>query len=94
MKRIIYENQDGTIAVLIPAPDCLAALTEQAGSAEAALLLVAEKDVPRGLPYWIVDTEVIPTDRTERNQWRLDGTQGDPDGYGGESNEFPEGVLP
>lgn len=94
MKRIIYENQDGTIGILIPTPDCIDMLTAQAGYVDAALVLIAEKDVPHGLPYWIVDTAVIPADRTDRNQWRLDGSQGEPDGYGGESNEFPAEVLP
>lgn len=84
MQRIIYKNTDETIAILIPAPDALTFAT---------LEQIAEKDVPSGLPYWIVDESVIPTDRTARNQWRLDGTQGAPDGYGGESNEFPEGVV-
>jgi len=83
--RIIYKNADDTIAILIPTPEALVFATIEQ---------IAEKDVPFGLPYWIVDASVIPTDRTARNQWRLDGTQGEPDGYGGESNEFPGGVLP
>lgn len=84
MQRIIYKNADDTIAVLIPTPGALSFATIEQ---------IAEKDVPFGLPYWIVNASVIPTDRTARNQWRLDGTQGEPDGYGGESNEFPEGVV-
>ena len=85
MQRIIYKNTDDTIAIIIPAPEALSLATIQQ---------IAEKDVPHGLPYWIVATDVIPTDRADRDQWRLDGIQGEPDGYGGESNEFPEGVLP
>ena len=84
MQRIIYKNIDDTIAILIPTPDALTFATIED---------IAEKDVPFGLPYWIVDVSVIPADRTARNQWRLDGTQGEPDGYGGESNEFTEGVI-
>ncbi len=30
---------------------------------------VAAKDVPKGKPYKIVDTDDIPTDRTFRNAW-------------------------
>jgi hypothetical protein len=33
---------------------------------------IAEKDVPTGLSYKIVDVLDIPTDRTERNQWFID----------------------
>ena len=84
MQRIIYKNTDDTLAIIIPVPKALTFATIEQ---------IAEKDVPHGLPYWIVDTEIIPTDRTERNQWRLDGSEGDPHGYGGESSEFQEGVL-
>ena len=91
--RIIYQNADETISVLIPAPDCLVDLVARTGDLVEALKLVAEKDVPHGLPYWIVDTGMIPTDRADRDLWRLDGSQGEPHGYGGESSEFQEGVL-
>ena len=59
-KRIIYQNEDGTVSVLIPA-DC--GLTVEQ---------IAAKDVPTGSPYKIVDVVDIPTDRTERNQWVVD----------------------
>ena len=85
MQKIIYKNQDSSIAIIIPSEQALSFATIEQ---------IAEKDVPFGLPYWIVDASVIPTDRTARNQWRLDGTQGEPDGYGGEPDEFPAEVLP
>jgi hypothetical protein len=53
MKRIIYQNSEGGVAVIIP--------TE---SVELAL-----KDVPEGVPYEIVDVADIPSDRTFRNAW-------------------------
>ena len=59
-KRIIYQNEDGTVSILIPA-DC--GLTVEQ---------IAAKDVPTGSPYKIVDAADIPTDRTERNQWVVD----------------------
>lgn len=57
-QRIVFQNTDGTVAVVIPAPgftvqDCI-------------------KDVPAGAAHEIVDTTVIPTDRTFRNAWKHD----------------------
>lgn len=90
MNRIIFENADGSLGVITPMPACIELLAAQLeGGIDAALSLIAEKDVPKGLPYWIVPTDLIPTDRTDRQQWRLDGSEGDPHGYGALSNEFP-----
>lgn len=62
MKRIIYPTPDGGVAVLIPAPEWLA---EEGNTIEA----LAEKDVPAGIEYKIIDTTDVPTDRTFRNAW-------------------------
>ena len=43
-------------------------------------------------PYWIVDDSIIPTDRTFREAWRVDSLD-NPDGFGGESNEFDAELL-
>ena len=59
-KRIIYQNDDGGVAVLIPA-DCGLTIEE-----------IAAKDVPTGKPYKIVDASEIPTDREWRNEWTVD----------------------
>ena len=61
MKRIIYPNGNGGIAVLIPALDCGLTLEQ-----------IAKKDVPTGLPYKIIDTADVPSDRTFRNAWEAD----------------------
>lgn len=62
-KRIIYQNNDGSVAIIIPArfEDC-GLMIEQ----------IAAKDVPTGLPYKIVDVTDIPTDRSERSAWTVD----------------------
>ena len=60
-QRIIYKNPDGTVAVLIPAPDCGLTIHQ-----------IAQKDVPTGLPYKIVDVSEIPSDRSQRNLWSVD----------------------
>jgi len=56
-QRIIYPNDDGGIAVIIPS-DCGLTIEE-----------IAAKDVPAGKPFKIVDVADIPTDRTFRDAW-------------------------
>ena len=57
-KRIIYPTDDGGVAVIVPAPDCGLTIEQ-----------IAEKDVPTGKEYQIVDVADIPSDRTFRNAW-------------------------
>ena len=52
-QRIIFQNESGGVSVIVPT-----------GSVELAL-----KDVPEGVPYEIVSTDDIPSDRTFRNAW-------------------------
>lgn len=58
--RIIYQTDDGGVAVIIPAPDCGLTIEQ-----------VAAKDVPTGKPYKIVDVSEIPTDRSKREAWTV-----------------------
>ena len=67
MKRIIYQNESGGVAVIIP-------------TGELSIEEVAAKDVPAGTPYLIVEDDVIPSDRTFRGAWEADFSN--PDGYG------------
>ena len=60
MKRIIYKQEDGGVAVLVPSPEYLQDHTIEE--------LVA-KDVPANTPFEIVDTDTVPTDRTFRGAW-------------------------
>jgi len=62
-KRIIYKNTDGTIAIIIPA-DCGLTIEQ-----------IAQKDVPTGLNYKIVDVSEISSDRTFRNAWTIDDSE-------------------
>ncbi len=57
-KRIIYAQDDGTVAILSPAPNCSKTLEE-----------IAEKDVPTGKSYQIIDASDVPPDRTYRDAW-------------------------
>lgn len=82
--KIVFKNENNSIGIITPADEVLKFAT---------LLEVAEKDVPHNLPYWIVDDSVIPTDREFRNAWEIDESFGEPDGFGGESNEFDAELL-
>lgn len=57
-QRIIYQTDEGGVAVIIPALECGLTIEE-----------IAAKDVPANKPYAIVNTSDIPEDRTFRNAW-------------------------
>lgn len=62
-KRIIFQNDDGGVSVIIPA-DC--GLTVEQ---------IAAKDVPTGKPYVIVDASDVPQDRAQRMAWVVDASE-------------------
>ena len=104
--RIIFENQDKSIGIIIPTKECVNKFGIEA---------IAKKDVPvpyeypsvtkideKGneivleyaiyyTPYWIVDDNFIPSDREYRGAWEIDGSMGEPHGYGHQESTF-EGV--
>ena len=59
--RIIYKTPENTVSVIIPAPEWTGTMEE-----------LAQKDVPTGLKYKIVEDSVIPSDRSFRNAWEVD----------------------
>ena len=79
-KRIIYQTTEGGVAVLIPSQEALDVYGIEA---------IAQKDVPDGVPYKIVDVSEIPEDRTVRAAWEVDPATLT-DGIGVVSDEFPE----
>ena len=62
-KRIIYQNDNDGVSVIIPNPNSGLSIEE-----------IAAKDVPKGKPYKIVDASDVPADRAERNSWTVDET--------------------
>jgi len=62
--KIIYQQTDGSVAVITPAPNC--SLTD----AETAA-----KDVPTGSAYKIVEDSYVPSDRTFRNAWTIEASE-------------------
>ena len=67
MKRIIFQTIEDGIAIIVP-------------TGKLPIEEVARKDVPAGVPYKIIDTDDVPSDRTFRNAWEADMTN--PDGHG------------
>ena len=60
--KIIYKNEDGGVAIIHPAAEALSIMTIEE---------IALKDVPAGLPFTIVEDDVIPSDRTFRDAWTI-----------------------
>jgi hypothetical protein len=79
-QRIIFQNDEGGISILTPAPECLQSHTIEE---------IAAKDVPAGKPFKIVSVDDIPSDRTFRDAWMVNEADLT-DGVGAESNEFPQ----
>ena len=59
--RIIYKTPENTVSVIAPSPHWSGTMEE-----------LAQKDVPTGLKYKIVEDSVIPNDRSFRNAWEVD----------------------
>tara|TARA_E500000305_G_C3838984_1_gene150870 strand:+ start:77 stop:322 length:246 start_codon:yes stop_codon:yes gene_type:complete len=60
-KRIIYKSSNGLVRVLVPADNIDMTVEE-----------IAQKDVPTGVKYKIVDVSEISSDRSFRNAWDID----------------------
>jgi hypothetical protein len=80
MNRIIYNQDNGVVAIIIPTQEAL----EQHG-----IQAIAIKDVPAGKPFKIIDASEVPTDRSARDSWTVDDADLT-DGFGGQSNLFLE----
>tara|TARA_R100001509_G_scaffold100198_1_gene58583 strand:- start:45 stop:245 length:201 start_codon:yes stop_codon:yes gene_type:complete len=57
-KRIIYTQDNGIVAIVIPSDNCGLTVEE-----------IQAKDVPAGKTSYIVDKSAIPSDRSFRNAW-------------------------
>lgn len=78
MNRIIYNQNNGVVAVIIPSQEAVDTY---------GISAIAQKDVPEGKPYKIVDVSIIPTDRSQREAWTINESELT-DGVGSASNEF------
>ena len=75
-QAIIFNRDDGTVAVMTPAQDYID---------KYGIMAIAIKDVPAGRPFKIVDASELPD--APQEAWTVDDADLT-DGIGGESNEF------
>lgn len=57
MQVILFQNDNGGVSVITPAQEYIEQINE-----------VAQKDVPEGKPWRIVDSNTLPS-RDSRNRW-------------------------
>lgn len=74
---IIFKNDEGGVSVIYPTHEAIGLVGIDA---------IAQKDVPAGKPYKIIDASDLPT-RSQRNLWEVNEADLT-DGVGRESNEF------
>jgi hypothetical protein len=58
--RIIYKTPENTVSVIVPSQEWTGTMEE-----------LAQKDVPTGLKYKIVEDSDISDDRSFRNAWEV-----------------------
>lgn len=63
-KFIVFKEDDGSISIIKPIEGCGLNLEQ-----------IAQKDVPAGKRYKIVDADDLPTDRYFRNAWDMDDSE-------------------
>lgn len=81
-KVIVYKNDDGSCAIIYPAPEMfdptsrtrelLKSQEIEFENDQAVLDFIINKDVPAGKEHRITTPDKIPTDRTYRNAWTDD----------------------
>ena len=64
-QRIIYTDHEGALACVSLSADTF------------SLEQIAQRDVPNGTSYYLVDSAELPADRTFRAAWELDASQPD-----------------
>jgi len=79
MQVIIYKQDSGIPAVLVPTSEALET---------HSIMEVAIKDVPHNKPFKIIDaSELAELDKIPQEAWEIDDADLT-DGVGGKSNEF------
>ena len=68
MSKIVYKQDDGVIAIVMPNLKEINPATGVVFTIEE----IAKKDVPTGKKYKIIDDSDVPTDRSFRNAWTVD----------------------
>lgn len=76
MQVIIYNQDNGNVAVVVPTAEALA---------QHGIMAIAIKDVPSGKAFKIIDVADLPS--AQQEAWEVNDADLT-DGFGGESNEF------
>ena len=61
--KIVFLDHDDNVCILHPTPEAEASMS---------MIELGKKDVPKGLPFKVVNNSDIPTDRTFREAWTID----------------------
>lgn len=61
MSKIIFITDAGILAIISPSPKSSLTIEQ-----------IAEKDVPAGKPFKIIEDSELPTDYTFRDSWTID----------------------
>jgi hypothetical protein len=73
MKKIIFNNSNFCIMT---------------SAIDIDIKIIADKDVPAGIYYKIIDDNELPSDRSTRNFWEYDINESNADGIGLTKEEF------
>ena len=68
MSKIVYKQDDGVLAIVIPNLKEINPATGVVFTIDE----IAKKDVPTGKKYKIIEDSDVPTDRSFRNAWTVD----------------------
>ena len=79
--KIVYQTPTASISILIPSEEYVQL---------HGIVTLALKDVPEGLPFWIVEDSEIPEDHTFRDAWEIPEEWGEPVGFGSPFYTFKE----
>ena len=63
--RLVYQDQSGNLAVVVPAPDFL-------DSTNGTMDKLVNDSIPIGTQYHVVSSDLIPSDRYFRGAWTID----------------------
>lgn len=78
MKVILYNDNENLVVLHV---------NEQY---QKQVQMVADKDVPPGISYIIVDVSVLPKDKTYRHLWKCEINKSNRTGFGLNKNQFIE----
>ena len=68
MSKIVYRQDDGVLAIVIPNLKEINPATGVVFTIDE----IAKKDVPTGKKYKIIEDSDVPTDRSFRDAWTVD----------------------